>query len=125
MVVDLERPLPFPDDSFDGAVADLCLHYFNAGTIAAALAEISRILKPSGCLFARVNSTRDVHYGAGEGLEMERGFYNQAGHYKRFFDKPMIDGFFRAWEITALDQYDIRRHDKPKNVFEIVARKVK
>jgi SAM-dependent methyltransferase len=125
MKVDLEQPLPFPENAYDGVVADLCLHYFDGRTTAGIIREFRRILTSRGYLFCRVNSAEDVHYGAGQGREMERGFYDQDGHYKRFFDERMIKEFFCDWEIASLDKYDISRHERPKNVYEIVARNAK
>jgi SAM-dependent methyltransferase len=122
MTLDLERPLPFPDGVFDCAVADLCLHYFDRASTETMLLEIARILKPRGCLLGRVNSTDDVHHGAGEGLEVEPGLYYQAGHYKRFFDEALIRELFREWKLVTLGKYDIHRHERPKNVYEIVVR---
>jgi SAM-dependent methyltransferase len=125
MVVDLTRPLPFPDGAFDCALADLCLHYFSGHATRSMVREIGRVLAPRGCLCARVNSCDDMHHGAGQGLEIEPGFYNQAGHYKRFFDEPMIRETFKGWEIVSLEKYDIRRHDLPKNVYEVALRNAK
>ena len=52
-LADLGRPLPFPDDAFDDAVASLVLHYLEDWT--APLAELRRVLKPGGRLIASVN----------------------------------------------------------------------
>ena len=52
-VADLGDPLPYPDDAFDDAIASLVLHYFEDWT--APLAELRRVLKPSGRLIASVN----------------------------------------------------------------------
>jgi SAM-dependent methyltransferase len=123
MVVDLSRPFPFPDGAFDCAVADLCLHYFDGRTTAEILLEIARILVPRGFLLCRVNSSQDVHFGAGAGFERERGFYDRDGRCKRFFDEAMIGEFFAEWEMISLKRYDMRGYGQPKNLYEIVLQK--
>jgi SAM-dependent methyltransferase len=120
--VDIHLPLPFSDESFGVAVADLCLHYFDSRTTASALAEIARLLRRDGLLCARVNSDRDYRHGAGVGHEIEHGFFEQNGHFKRFFDEPMVQQFFRTWRITSFTNYDTFQYEEPKNVYEIVAR---
>ena len=119
--VDLENPLPFPDSSFSAVVADLCLHYFPAEVTAGVVSEIGRVLVPGGKLLARVNSTLDVNHGAGEGEQIETGFYCRNGHYKRFFDVAMIESFFSSWRIDRLDQYEVHRHENPKQLIELIA----
>ena len=57
MKVDISKPMPFDDDSFDLVVADLCLHYFDDKTTKEIMREIKRVLTPKGHLIARVNST--------------------------------------------------------------------
>lgn len=52
-VADLAEPLPFDDDAFDAVVASLVLHYL--GDWAAPLAELRRVLRPSGRVVLSVN----------------------------------------------------------------------
>jgi SAM-dependent methyltransferase len=52
-VADLGRRLPYPDGTFDDAIASLVLHYFEDWT--EPLAELRRVLKPGGRLIASVN----------------------------------------------------------------------
>src|SRR5215469_8892506 len=52
-VAELGRPLPFPDDTFDDVTASLVLHYLEDW--GPALAELRRVLKPSGRLIVSVN----------------------------------------------------------------------
>lgn len=52
-VADLDGPLPYPDDTFDDAVASLVLHYLEDW--GPALAELRRVVKPGGRLIASVD----------------------------------------------------------------------
>jgi ubiquinone/menaquinone biosynthesis C-methylase UbiE len=66
LAADLSQTLPFDDDSFDGVVASLVMHYVEDWT--AVLDELSRVLRPGGWLivstdhphspFARASTTR-------------------------------------------------------------------
>jgi ubiquinone/menaquinone biosynthesis C-methylase UbiE len=51
-VADLGSPLPFPDDTFDDVTASLVLHYLEDW--GPPLAELRRVLKPSGRLIVSV-----------------------------------------------------------------------
>jgi len=124
-LVDIQAPLPFCDDSFRVVIADLCLHYFERQTTYSILEEVARILRPDGILCARVNSMQDYNYGAGVGRRIEQGFFEQDGHFKRYFDKLMVKDIFCMWAIVSLANYDIFQYDQPKNVFEIIARPLK
>ena len=120
--LDHTQPLPFGDRFFAIVVADLCLHYFDEETTTSILAEIERVLTDDGLLLARVNSSEDVNHGAGEGTEVEPGFYESNGHYKRFFDEAMIRRFFRAWRDVDSRKCVIHRYGPGKVVYDISAR---
>ena len=79
------------------------------------------MLSPGGLLLARVNSFEDSNHGAGEGRQIEPGFYLNNGQYKRFFDDQMIQRFFSEWTIGSCSRYDIARFGSPKNLYEIAA----
>ena len=123
--LDMTEGLNFQDDSAFVVIADLSLHYFKEETTAFILKEIDRILKLDGLLLIRVNSIRDVHYGAGQGNAIEQGFYFNAGRYKRFFDEKMIDRFFSDWYIDYIREYELNRYAMPKVVWELALTKRK
>ncbi len=119
--IDIQKSLPYPDSSFDIVIADLCLHYFDTDSTEKILTEVQRILKYGGYLFARVNSDSDLNHGAGCGIKIEKGFYNQKGHFKRFFDREMIDKFFSRWKLLSVSEESTDHYIKAKNVYEIAA----
>lgn len=90
----------FEDDSFEIVCADLCLHYFTETDTRMILNKIRRILISRGHLFVRVNSVKDVNYGAGQGIEIEPHLYRtEDGMFKRFFDEEDLYGkAYRAME---------------------------
>lgn len=124
---DLRTPLPFRTGTFGAVVASLCLHYFDARTTAAAIGEIRRCLVPGGVLFCRVNSAADALHGAGEGEEIEPGYYRQSARYagyKRFFSAQDLDRFFPAaqWATVSREERTVLRYDAPKIAWELVCR---
>lgn len=124
---DLHEPLPFADASFGVIVASLCLHYFAWEETRGIVADIHRCLSPGGVMLCRVNSVRDVHYGADGTVALEPNYYLVDGRHsnrKRFFDRAAIDALFGPeWERIAVEEMEINRYDKPKVVWEMVLRK--
>ena len=62
---DLCSRFPFEDGAAKIVVADLCIHYFSEAETKGIIAEIRRVLSDGGWLFSRVNSVKDLNYGAG------------------------------------------------------------
>jgi hypothetical protein len=83
--------------------------------------ELKRCLKTDGLLLARFNSTNDVNYGAGSGLEIEPNFYQVRSSTKRFFDETAVRIFLHGWGIQFLEENIIHRYEKPKSVWEVMA----
>lgn len=91
---DVRQGLPLSDASLGAVVASLSLHYFDAVTTDAVVAELARCLRPGGLLLVRVNSTRDVHYGAEGNPQLEPGLHEVRGRPKRFFARADVQRFF-------------------------------
>jgi len=120
---DLREPLPFADRSFDVVVASLCLHYFAWEKTETILRDIARCLTPQGVLLCRLNSTRDVHFGAVGHERVGSNYYLVEGVPKRFFDRESIERLFgQGWQIISLEELSIARYDKPKMVWEVILR---
>ena len=112
---DMVNGLPFSDNYTDIIIADLSLHYFSKKDTIKVIEDIKRVLKKDGLFIFRVNSMKDVNYGAGEGEEVERHFYKlEDGTYKRFFDKEDIEEFFCKYEIIYLEESTMNRYEKFK-----------
>ena len=121
---DVTQPLPFTDESYPVIVASLCLHYFPWRQTLGSLREIKRCLMRGGLLFARFNSTNDVHFGAVGFRELEPNFYFVKGKSKRFFDREVLCKLFSGgWKIEHIEDMTIARYEKPKVVWEVVARR--
>ncbi len=119
--IDIREPLPFPDKHFQLIVADLSLHYFYWSCTQKIVCEINRILKNNGFLFARVNSTKDINYGAKGHKKVEHNLRLVDGELKRFFDKESIEELFRSgWEFHGLEEMTVKKYEKPKVLWEII-----
>ncbi|WP_207671241.1 hypothetical protein [Paenibacillus cymbidii] len=97
------------------------LHYFHWDVTVSIVSEIARVVGTRGLLLARLNSTRDIHYGAGQGSELEPHYYKQDGRRKRFFDRADVERLFDGWAIDVLMETDMRRYRKPKICWELAA----
>jgi SAM-dependent methyltransferase len=117
--LDHSENLPFNDHSYDLVIASLCLHYFDRSTSNRIVAEISRVLKNRGVLLCRLNSVRDVNYGATGYPEIETGVYNVEGEQKRFFSERDIRQLFPdPWVLSPLVEKSIDRYGDEKVVWE-------
>ncbi len=112
--MDMTKKFIFPDNYTNLIIADLSLHYFNEITTFAILNEIKRILKKDGYLLFRVNSTKDINYGALSGTEIEKNYYSVNDYNKRFFAKKDILYFFKDFEIISLEEETMYRYELPK-----------
>ena len=119
--IDISQTLPFEDKTFDLIIADLSLHYFDEQTTKKIMQEIKRILRPSGNLLARVNSTADINHGAGQGKKLEENFYFVEGYNKRFFSIEDAQKFFSTIGKAKVREADMLRYTKPKKVIEVNA----
>ena len=122
--LDVREPMPFADARFGVVIASLCLHYFDWATTVRAVAEIRRCLARGGLFLCRVNSDRDVLHGAGQGVEIEPGFYRQDARYatsKRFFAAADLDRLFPGvhWRELSRREVTIHRYAQPKVAWEL------
>lgn len=118
---DLRDGLPFERCSARVIISDLSLHYFYWDETLRILKEIGRVLTDNGTLLLRVNSTKDINYGAGKGAELEENYYNVDGRLKRFFDRDRLEDLFKEWKIVHIEEYEMNRYKIKKVVFEVAA----
>ena len=120
---DLREPMPFADARFGVVIASLCLHYFDAATTAGIVGEIHRCLRPGGLFLCRLNSTRDVHHGAGATEQASPGLLVVNGRYsvlKRFYGPAELDALFGPqWTQLSREELTNHRYDKPKVAWEL------
>lgn len=121
---DLKNGLPFEENCAKVVIADLSLHYFTWNETKSILKEIGRVLMNEGFLLCRVNSTNDINYGVGQGVEIEENFYNIEGNLKRFFNEAQLRELFKGWDIQYINETEINRYKLSKMVWEISIKKI-
>jgi ubiquinone/menaquinone biosynthesis C-methylase UbiE len=105
---DLRERLNFPDGGFDGVYARLSLHYFSEAQTRLIMAEIARVLKPSGRLLFMCKSTDDPLFGLGELIAPNTYCYK--GHVRHFFDISYtsellsFEGYFKIEQLRQVSQ---------------------
>lgn len=124
---DVSSQLPFRDGAFDSAVASLSLHYLSWEATRRAFSEIRRVVRDGGAFVFRVNADDDFNHGAGDGEDLERGFFRTPrpsySETKRFFDEPMVQAAIEGlFEVEQLEHKTIHHHAEPKRVWECLAR---
>ena len=111
---------PFPIQTTNVVVASLCLHYFLWPETAALVARIRDILRPSGLLLCRLNSTEDHNFGASGHPEIEPNYYLVNGEPKRFFNRPAVERLFASgWNTLQLRHEVVGRYSLPKALWEV------
>lgn len=117
--------LPFEDNTAKVVIADLSLHYFCYEATRKIINDISRVLVKDSYLICRVNSVKDIMYGAGQGEKIEENFYNIDGKLKRFFNMSQISDFFSECEIEYVNECEMYRYKETKTVWEIAVKNIK
>jgi SAM-dependent methyltransferase len=116
--LDLTKPFPFENESFDVVYAHLSLHYFDLRTTDRLLAEIHRILKTNGLLAFMVNSVHDPEYNTGEKLEED--YFATDNKYKRYFSLGTAESFTNEFEPLLVDDKGETYKDRAKGVHNLL-----
>ena len=112
---DMTEGLPFLPSSIDAVIADLSLHYFSSSVTKMVLADIDRILCPSGLLLLRVNAYEDGFDS--EAYEViEDDYYIVNGCTKRFFTPFTLQAYFQSWNIIKMEQQITQKYGFTKPV---------
>lgn len=127
MYLNMMKPFPLEDCSYNIIVADLSLHYFDNKTTMHIMKEIKRILKENGILLARVASINDYNFGAGSGEKIENNFYFEGVYTKRFFDEEDVEKYFGIIGCVDAKEVSMTRleeeYSKPKMLYQVIVRK--
>lgn len=122
--LDMSKPLKFEDKTFDLVLANLSIHYFDKDTTEKLLSEIRRILKDGGYFIGSVNSTKVYKYMKDDDvLELEENFYLDGERKLRLWNREQFDYFFRNFTLIELNETEIIRWNRPKDMWEFIYRK--
>ncbi len=121
--LDMIKPLPFKDNSFDLVFANLSIHYFDSETTIKLLKEIRRILKENGYFIGSVNSSKTYKFIEDVAQEIEPNYYYENGRKVRLWDKDQFDYFFKEFNLLKLEEVETTRWNKTKIMWEFIAKK--
>ena len=124
LCVDFREILTKFKEKFDTIIASLSIHYFNEDDTKQVLTDIANVMHKDSTLIVRVNSSKDVNYGAKDFPKIEDEYFNINGYPKRFFSKKGIEYFFnKDWELSNISEKSIDRYLLEKIVWEFTAKK--
>lgn len=120
-VLDIEKPTPFKNRTFDVIYARLSLHYFSDETTKKIIEELARILKPNGLLCFICKSTKDPLYGKGE--KIEEDMYQLNGHVRHFFSEEYVKDLLSGnFTIEKIESGEEKFYDDPAAFVKVIAR---
>jgi len=115
-----DEKLAYPDSYFDGIISFGVLYYLSSKQINLAVAELTRVLKPGGCLCAVVRSSKDHRLVASRPIgdgdyiigAIDNGkdrikSKNENGMLIHFFTKPEIKKRFKNFKNLSIDTMNI------------------
>ncbi len=130
--------MDYPSSYFDGVLAWRVLYLEKLAGVKKAFAEVSRILRPGGLLYASIRSTNNTlcHLGKLRGTEIEHNTYEMkeeglTGLIYHFFDKQEVLSYLPGFKILELKELELQhteytaRYPEYNNLFWVVlARKL-
>lgn len=117
-VLDISKPLPFDNDSFDVVYSHLSIHYFNTETTKSIFKEVRRVLRTGGIFAILLNSTTDPEYNTGD--KIEENYFNIDSLPKRFFDEKSILEFAKDFEAVLVDNKGESYKDQKKGIHNLI-----
>ena len=111
--------LPFPSETFNGALSFCVFTYADHAGMAQAVAELHRVLRPDGMAFLMLRSDRD--YRCGKGEKIEPGTYrltiedtNEFGLVQRFLREEEIPALFADFQDVHFELTETTFDDRRK-----------
>lgn len=120
--LDMSKPLPFEDNSFDLVFANLSIHYFDKDTTVSLLKEIKRIIKNKGYFVGSVNSSKTFKFIKDSAIELEKNYYFENGRNVRLWNQEQFDEFFKEFILEELHEVETTRWNKTKIMWEFIAK---
>lgn len=125
--VDISKPLPFPDNTFDIVYSHLGLHYLNKTKTELLFKEIQRILRPDGILAALFNTVDDPEIKSTKFEKIEDNYYIETDFdfKKRYFSVQDTQNFIKnLFKPLLLDNKGETHKDEIKTLIRLVAKKI-
>ncbi len=124
LVRDVREDFPAEVQGTGVIIASLSLHYFAWAETSALFDKVRNTLRTDGLLVCRLNSTRDINFGAAGHPEIEPNYYLVDGEPKRFFDRASVDTLVVAgWKVLSVEHMVTDKYLKQKALWELVCTK--
>jgi len=117
---DVRKPLPFPDNHFDGCYSHMlfCMALSTA-ELEHLSREVRRVLRPAGLCIYTVRHTGDAHYRTG--IHRGEDMYEVGGFIVHFFDRGKVEHLAAGYEILAIDEFE--EGGLPRRLFRVTMKK--
>ena len=118
--LDIRKPLPFKDKSFDGCFSHMlfCMA-FTTKELKCVSNELHRVLKTGGINIYTVRHTGDADYKTG--VHRGEDLYETGGFIVHFFSKEKITQISAGFEIISIDSFE--EGSFPRKLFQVTLRK--
>ncbi|MEX1112752.1 MAG: class I SAM-dependent methyltransferase [Candidatus Andersenbacteria bacterium] len=124
-VIDLSKPLPFKNASFDVVYSHLGLHYFDNVNTKKVFGEIHRVLKTDGMLATILNTINDPEIKKSNYQEIEPYFFlnPRSGIKKSYFSQEYLSALVKGlFEPVLLDSAGETYKDETKSLIRFVGK---
>lgn len=122
-VMDISRPMPFANESFDVIYASFSLHYFTDGITKNIFAELARIIKTGGLFCFICKSTNDHYYG--KGLEVEKDMFDFNGQIRHYFSEEYVHELTHGnFEIIKIETGEKNFFSYPAGFIKTIAKRI-
>lgn len=121
-VVDMQRPLPYGDASFDAVFANLSLHYYSDAKTREIVAEVARVLKSGGLFAFACKSYDELH---NQGKEVEQNiFVSPKGVVVHLFSKAYAQGLIeKGFKLKYLEEVGEEYNGRFSKIVRCIAEK--
>jgi len=102
-VHDVEKPLPFKEDSFDFIYSNLALQFFDVGRLSQILGNISSVIKKNSLFLFSTKKFGDKYYDFGN--KISENAFEYKGITRYFFtEKELRNLLSQKFEIITFDE---------------------
>jgi len=117
---DVRKPLPFPEESFDGCYSHMlfCMA-LTEDELRHLSAEIRRVLRPGGLCVYTARTVQDADYG--RGIYRAEDMYELDGFAVHFFSRDLVERLADGFDLVDIAKFE--EGALPRRLFRVTLRK--